>query len=47
MTIMPTPSSPHGVPEDAYAAEVWDEESPATASTRGGEGPAEAPERTS
>lgn len=42
MTIMPTPSSAHGVPEDAYAAEVWDEESPATASTGSEEGQAEA-----
>ncbi len=29
------------VPEDAYAAEVWDDESPATASTGGQEGPPE------
>lgn len=31
MSVMPIPSGAHGVPEDAYAAEVWDDESPAPA----------------
>ena len=42
MSTSPTSTSAHGVPEDAYAAEVWEDESPATADTAGDEGPAEA-----
>ena len=38
MSVMPIAPSAHGVPEDAYAAEVWDDESPATTSTGGEEG---------
>ena len=43
MTAMSTSTSAHGVPEDAYAAEVWEDESPATPDTGGEEAPAEAP----
>ncbi len=43
MSTMPTSTSAHGVPEDAYAAEVWEDESPAATASMGGEdGPAEA-----
>ena len=42
MTAMSTSTSAHGVPEDEYAAEVWEDESPATPDTGGEGGPAEA-----
>ena len=39
---MTTSMSAHGVPEDAYASEVWEDESPATPDAGAEEGPAEA-----
>lgn len=42
MSTSPSSASAHGVPEEAYAAEVWEDESPATADAGGEEDPAEA-----